>query len=48
MIGKVNIAGAELEYLLEGEKGDFIITLHGGRGFGSKESDHSVYKELAS
>ncbi|CAM9010286.1 unnamed protein product [Wickerhamomyces anomalus] len=48
MLGRVNIGGAELEYLLEGEGlGDLIITLHGGRGFGSKESDHSVYKELA-
>lgn len=43
----VNIGGAKLEYLLEGDSGDLIITLHGGRGFGSKESDHSVYKELA-
>ncbi|ODV82617.1 hypothetical protein CANARDRAFT_184654, partial [[Candida] arabinofermentans NRRL YB-2248] len=46
----IEINGATLEYSKVTPKesnGKLAITLHGGRGFGSKEGDFSVYKDLA-
>ncbi|VEU21586.1 DEKNAAC102601 [Brettanomyces naardenensis] len=44
----VFINNAALEYSIIGPaSGPLVITLHGGRGFGSKESDFKVYSGLA-
>lgn len=47
---KIVINGATLEYSRADpveSNGKVILTLHGGRGFGSKESDFNVYSQFA-
>ncbi|QPG77065.1 hypothetical protein FOA43_004463 [Brettanomyces nanus] len=46
--GFLKINGARLQYCESGpDNGHLVITLHGGRGFGSKEADFSVYSRLS-
>ncbi|KAG7696692.1 hypothetical protein KL933_004773 [Ogataea haglerorum] len=42
----LEVNGAQLAYFTKGE-GPLVITLHGGRGFGSKTGDFRVYSKLA-
>jgi proline iminopeptidase len=44
----VDINGARLAYRLEGpENAPLLITLHGGRGFGTHDSDWAAYRPLS-
>lgn len=46
--GKAEVNEATLDYCIIGPaNGPLVITLHGGRGFGSKEGDFEVYSRLA-
>lgn len=45
----IDIEGIKFAYFQKGNRDSrLIITLHGGRGFGKKDSDFSVYSQLSS
>jgi pimeloyl-ACP methyl ester carboxylesterase len=43
----IEINGAILAYRIVGHIGPLLITLHGGRGFGTHASDYAAYSPLA-
>ena len=43
----VEVNGATLAYRIAGTQGPLLITLHGGRGFGSHASDFAAYGPLS-